>query len=73
MCSVYIMLLVGVFSGLTMWYWMLSRCAPPWGRPPLPLPALLSCLLFCVALRPPGIFHFTMSLGATLVQITLGQ
>ena len=39
--SVHIMLLVCVFSGLTIWYWITSWCTLPWGRLFLQLSAAL--------------------------------
>lgn len=38
------MLLVGMFLGLTIWYWKTSWCALPWGKlfPALSIPCFLS-------------------------------
>lgn len=43
-CPVCIMLLVCMFSGLSIWYWMNNWCALPWLRLFLPLSAFLSYL-----------------------------
>lgn len=51
-CSV---LLVCVFSGLTVWHWTINGCAPPWGGPP-PAPSCPQLpIVLCVGLRPNGI------------------
>lgn len=39
-CSVCTMLLVCMFPELTIWQWTINWCVLPWGRPPLPSPAL---------------------------------
>ena len=64
------MLPVCKFSGLTIWNWTVSSCALPWGTPPLPFSALVSCCSFCVGLRHCGLFpiQFGMFAGVILVQ-----
>lgn len=65
------MLLVHMFSGLTIWYETIYRHALPWGRLFPPFSACLSFREFFVGLRPQGLFptHFDMVISVILFNI----
>lgn len=58
------MLLVGMFSVLTIGHWTTNCCAHPWGEPALWLPALLSCCSSLCKLEASWNFpiHFGISI-----------
>lgn len=72
-CSVRVLLLACMFSGLSIWYWAINWRA---GEDGLSCPhcSLVICSL-CEGLRPCELClnHVIMSIGIILVQLTFGQ
>lgn len=67
-------LLVCMFSGLTVWHWTINGCAPPRGGP-LPAPSCPQLpIVLCVGLRPNGSIpiQFGMSIVSDLFGSRLG-
>ena len=64
-CLDHIMVLMCVFSRLTIWHWTTNWCTFPWERPPLLLPAFLGC----AELEPVGfpLSSLTCSLESSLL------
>lgn len=60
-----------MFSGLTVWYQTGNHYIIPQGRPPLLVPAILSCLYFLVQLNISE--FFPVSSGIILVQYIFWQ
>jgi hypothetical protein len=73
--SAHIMLLVFVFSGLTIWHWINNCYTLLWGRLFLLLSALLSCVSLHVESRHCRSFsvHFSMFIGVVLIKLLFRQ